>query len=129
MAKKKNNKPKKQAVDRDSDVGFSINPITIVRRTLQGRIFITLDFFKHNWVYIVAATLMMLMYISNKYVCQSNLAQLGQLKKDLNNAKTDCVDASSKYNSRILESNMKELVDTMHLDITVPDQPPYKLTD
>ncbi len=128
MAEKKRNKLKEK-VDRDIDVGFTINPLTIVRRTLQGRVFLTLDFFKRYWFYILAATIMMLMYISNKYVCQSSLAQLGELKTDLNNAKTDCVDASSKYNSRILESNMKALVDTMHLDITVPDQPPYKLEE
>ena len=128
MAAKKRNKLKEK-VDRDIDVGFTINPLTILRRTLQGRVFLTLDFFKRYWFYILAATIMMLMYISNKYVCQSSLAQLGELKTDLNNAKTDCVDASSKYNSRILESNMKALVDTMHLDITVPDQPPYKLEE
>ena len=128
MAKNKRNKLKEK-VDRDIDVGFTINPLTLLRRTLQGRVFLTLDFFKRYWFYILAATIMMLMYISNKYVCQSSLAQLGELKTDLNNAKTDCVDASSKYNSRILESNMKALVDTMRLDITVPDQPPYKLEE
>lgn len=126
MAKDKKNKDKRQST-RESDVGFTINPLTLVRRTLQGRLFLTLDFFKRNWYYVLAATVMMLMYISNKYECQSSLAEVGQLKIDLNNAKTDCVDASSKYNSRILESNMKQLVDTMHLDITAPDQPPYKL--
>ena len=128
MAKNKRNKLKEK-VDRDIDVGFTINPLTLLRRTLQGRVFLTLDFFKRYWFYILAATIMMLMYISNKYVCQSSLAQLGELETDLNNAKTDCVDASSKYNSRILESNMKALVDTMRLDITVPDQPPYKLEE
>lgn len=128
MATKKRNKIKEK-VDRDIEVGFTINPLTLLRRTLQGRVFLTLDFFKRYWFYILAATIMMLMYISNKYVCQSSLAQLGELKTDLNNAKTDCVDASSRYNSRILESNMKALVDTMHLDITVPDQPPYKLEE
>lgn len=129
MAKEKDkNKTKKAASEQELDLSFTINPVTIVQRTLQGRLFLTLDFFKRNWFYILAATLMMLMYISNKYECQSSLAEVGRLKVELNNAKTDCVDASSKYNSKILESNMQVLVDTMRLDITAPDQPPYQLT-
>ena len=103
------------------------NSSKIVRNVVQGRIFLTLNFFKKNWVYALAFIVLMLMYISNKYMCQNHLQQVMQLRLELDNARTDCVTASAKYNSMIRESQMKNLVDTMHLGLTSPDQPPYKL--
>ena len=122
-AKKQNNNAKKQ-----ENEGFTLNPLTLIQRALQGRMFLTLEFFKRNWFYVIAVTMMMLMYISNKYVYQSDKAKLGTLKVMLNNASTDFVDASSKYNSRILESQMKTYIDSMGIDLNISKQPPYKLT-
>lgn len=106
---------------------YGVNPLGIVKKTIQGRIFLTFDFFKRNWLYILAITIMMLMYISNKYECQNSMQQMITLTKDLDNAKTDFVNSSAKYNSLIRESQMKALIDTMHINITSPEQPPYKL--
>jgi len=125
MAKKNNNKEKAD----NMDYGFTLNPIVLFQRLLQGRTFLTLGFFKRYWVYVVAFTVMTLMYISNKYVYQSDKAKLGTLKVMLNNATTDFVAASSRYNSRILESQMKEYVDSMGLDLNLAKEPPYKLTE
>lgn len=126
MAQQKNKRGKKQDAKKGS--GIILNPIVLVQRALQGRMFLTLEFFKRYWLYVVAATVMMLMYISNKYVYQSDKAKLGTLKTVLNNASTDYVDASSKYNSRILESQMKSYIDSMGIDLNISKQPPYKLS-
>ena len=99
----------------------------VVKQVVQGRSFLSFDFFKHNWIYIVAGTAMMLMYISNKYVCQMNIKEVMDLKVELDNAKTDCVNASARYNSMIRESQMKSFVDPMHIDLASPEQPPYQL--
>ena len=122
--KKKNSKSKKQ----EKESGFTLNPLVLLQRALQGRMFLTLEFFKKYWLYVIAATVMMLMYISNKYVYQSDKAKLGTLEVMLNNASTDYVDASSTYNSRILESQMKSYIDSMGIDLNISKQPPYKLT-
>ncbi|MBQ2490938.1 MAG: hypothetical protein II592_08245 [Muribaculaceae bacterium] len=103
------------------------NNTHIWRNLAQGRIFLTLNFFKKYWIYALAFIVFMLMYISNKYMCQNHLQQVMKLRVELDNARTDCVTASAKYNSMIRESQMKNLVDTMHLGLTSPDQPPYKL--
>jgi len=126
MAAKKNNKKSK---DRQVEGGFTLNPVVLLQRALQGRMFLTLEFFKRYWIYVVAATIMMLMYISNKYVYQSDKAKLGTMKVMLNNASTDFVDASSNYNSRILESQMKTYLDSMGVDLNISKEPPYKLTE
>ena len=118
--KTKNNKKNADSEDRLSLLG-------ILQGVFQGRIFLTLEFFKRYWLYIIAATVMMLMYISNKYVYQSDMAKLKELKTSVNNARTDYVDASSNYNSRILESQMKQRVDSMGIDLNISNQPPYEL--
>lgn len=94
---------------------------------LQGRSILSLDFFKRNFVYIIFATGMMLMYISNKFVCQDYMAQTMKLHTELENAKTDCVNSSAKYNSMIRESQMKAFMAEMGLDLIAPEQPPYIL--
>lgn len=125
MAAKKQRK--KENKEKDNQ-GFTLNPVVLLQRTLQGRMFLTLEFFKRNWLYVIAVTVMMLMYISNKYVYQSDKAKLGTLKVMLNNANTDFVAASSNYNSRILESQMKSYIDSMGIDLNISKQPPYKLS-
>ncbi len=106
-----------------------VNTNGIVRDAFLGQSFLTFNFFKRNWIYVVALTVMMLMYISNKYVCQDCLQQVMKLSVQLDNAKTDCVNASAKYNSMIRESHMTAFVDTMRLDLTSPEQPPYNLDE
>ena len=100
-----------------------------VKGVVQGRSFLSWDFFKRNAVYIIAATVMMLMYISNKYVCQNYMREVMNLKFELENAKTDWVNASASYNSKIRESQMVAFVDSMHIDLTAPEQPPYFLKE
>lgn len=93
---------------------------------LQGRIF-SLDFFKRNAVYIIALVIMALMYIANKFVCQSSMQELLNLKTELADAQTDLVSSSAKYNSMILESEMTKLMRERHIGLSAPLEPPYKL--
>lgn len=122
-------KKKKEKKEEQEEFGFTLNPIVLIHRLLQGRSFLSLGFFKRYWIYVVAGTLMMLMYISNKYVYQSDKAKLGTMKVMLNNARTDYVYASSRYNSRILESQMKTYVDSMGIDLNLSKEPPFKITE
>ncbi|MBP5498412.1 MAG: hypothetical protein J6X81_03465 [Muribaculaceae bacterium] len=95
---------------------------------IQGKLFVSFDFYRQNWAYIIAVTIMMLTYIAQKYETQSNLEKVMMLTEELDNARTDCVNASAKYNSMIRESQMKQFIDTMRINLTAPDQPPYKLS-
>lgn len=117
MAENKNNK------------SHGVDTTKILSHAVQGRSFLTFDFFKNNWIYIVAATVMTLMHISNKYTCQECMSEIMELKTTLNNTKTDCVDISAQYNSMIRESQMSSFIDTLHLGLCAPEQPPYKLVE
>ncbi len=99
----------------------------IMRTFLQGRIF-TLNFFISHLLWIVLAIVMVLTYIGNKYECQTRLQETITLQAKLLNAKTDCVEAGANYNSMIRESRMQQYLDTMHVNLTAPEQPPYTLT-
>ena len=94
---------------------------------IQGRFF-SLDFFKRNAVYIIALVVMTLAYIANKFVCQSSMQEVLNLKVELANAQTDLVNASADYNSMILESEMTTLMRQKGIDLSAPLEPPYQLT-
>lgn len=96
---------------------------------MHGRLFFSYDFFSRYWFYVVLITVLIVAYISMKYDTQNKMNELQRLEIDLNNAKTDCVEASARYNSRIRESQMVDMVDTLHIDLSAPDQPPYRLYD
>ena len=96
------------------------------RGLLLGRLF-SLEFFKKNAIYIVALVVMALAYIANKFVCQSNMQEVITLKTDLENAQTDLVDASARYNSMIRETEMTKLMSQKNINLTAPQEPPYQI--
>ena len=112
-----------------TDKKNSKNKKSIAKQWVQGRSFLTLDFFRRNGLYILGGTALIMMKISKKYEYQNCLQQVISLSKDLENAETDCVMAGAKYNSQIRESEMMMRIDTSHIDLTMPDQPPYKIKD
>ncbi|MDO4512195.1 MAG: FtsL-like putative cell division protein [Bacteroidales bacterium] len=101
----------------------------VLNRWIQGRSFLTLDFFRRNFLYILGITALIMMNISKKYEYQECLQQVIKLNSELNDVRTDCVNASAQFNSKIRESEMKQLIDTCRIDLLTPDQPPFKLTE
>ena len=93
---------------------------------MQGRFF-SLDFFKRNAVYIIALVVMALMYIANKFVCQSSMQEVISLRTELSNAQTDLVNSSAAYNSMIRESEMTKLMRQKNIDLSAPLEPPFEL--
>lgn len=98
----------------------------ILKQIKQGRI-VSSDFFIKHWVPISLILIISFIYISAKYTCQLRKEQIISLRKDLNNAKTDCVRYSAEFKSQIREAKMKTLVDSMRLNLETPEQPPFKL--
>ncbi len=88
-------------------------PITVVRR-YSGVLLLVLLF--------------LLGYIANKFMCQLDMESIRQLKVELARVKTDYVNASASYYSRIRETEMRELVDSLGLGLKTSDCPPYNIT-
>ncbi len=71
---------------------------------------------------------MLMVYITNRYTCQTQMERIRTLERELEVAKTERVRAKSAYMSKIRESSIQEMVDSLGLGITVQEQPPYRLS-
>lgn len=100
---------------------------SLISRALHGRI-LSVDFFRRNWLVVLGVVVMLMVYMTNRYTCQTQMERIQRLEKDLEVAKTERIRAKSTYMSRIRESSMQHLVDSMRLGITVQEQPPFKLS-
>ena len=97
-------------------------------RALHGRILST-DFFRRYWWIVLGSVVMLMIYITNRYTCQTQMETIRTLQKELEVAKTERVRAKSAYMSRIRESQMQHMVDSLNLGLTIQDKPPFRLDD
>lgn len=100
-------------------------------RTLTGMIvrgqFLDSDFFKRNWIVFAVIVVISLSYITNKYSCQTQMEEERRLTEELDIVRTERVRLRSLYMGRIRESSMQALVDSLHLGLSVQENPPYRL--
>lgn len=76
---------------------------------------------------ILLVVIMILVYITNRYECLTSMEEIRRLNRELEIVETERVRVRSLYMSRIRESSMQQLVDTMHLNLKVQERPPYKI--
>ena len=95
-------------------------------KLINGRL-LSSDFFARHWKSVLLAILMVLIYITNRYQCLTRMEEIRRLEQELEVVETERIRVRSTYMSRIRESSMQELVDTMNLHLKIQDQPPYKL--
>ncbi|MCX4277641.1 MULTISPECIES: FtsL-like putative cell division protein [Muribaculum] len=96
-------------------------------KLINGRL-LSSDFFARHWKSVLLAILMVLIYITNRYQCLTRMEEIRRLEQELEVVETERIRVRSTYMSRIRESSMQEMVDTMHLNLRIQDKPPYKLS-
>lgn len=96
-------------------------------KLINGRL-LSSDFFARHWKSVLLAILMVLIYITNRYQCLTRMEEICRLEQELEVVETERIRVRSTYMSRIRESSMQEMVDTMHLNLRIQDKPPYKLS-
>lgn len=99
---------------------------SILDRLIYGQV-ISSDFFAHNWLIVFGIVTIIMVYITNKYNCQTKMEEIRRLNTELEIVKTERVRVRSAYMSRIRESSMQQLVDSLGLNLHVQERPPYKL--
>ncbi len=99
---------------------------SMTRKLIFGSI-ISLDFIQKHWISIFVLVLLVLIYISTKYKCQTDMEIINKLTNHLEVIKTERIHQRSTYMSRIRESAMQELVDSLHPGLVVQEQPPFHL--
>ena len=88
-------------------------------KALHGRV-LSIDFFRRYWMVVLAAVVMLMVYITNRYTCQTQMETIRTLQRDLEVARTERIRAKSVYMSRIRESSMQHLIDSLQLGRTAP---------
>ncbi len=100
------------------------NPLWWLSRLFHGQV-LSIDFFARNWLLVLICLVFVVTYISNKYNCQRSMEQVKELEQQLEVARTEAIRVRSDYMSKITERSMKARVDSLHLNLTVQEQPPF----
>ena len=100
--------------------------IKYLKLLVQGRIF-SLDFFRSHWVFIASVVFLFWLSIANRYVCQTKVETIKDLRFELSNAKTERVRATARYMGLGRHSRIIALVNENKLGLEIPDTPPVKL--
>lgn len=119
---KKKTKDKKSAPKKKNSV------LSFFRRIWLGEI-ISYEFFFKYWKYVAIIVLVFIVYISSRYEVRNRMDRIIKLKTELANARTEKVKASATYNSLIREQEMRQRLRNANINLQIPDQPPYKITD
>ncbi len=99
---------------------------SLLARVINGRL-LSGDFFRRYWGVLTLLMLFVLLHITNKYYCQTDMEQIRKLEAELEVSKTERVRAKSIYKSNTRESSMQARIDSMRLGLTVRTAPPFKL--
>lgn len=98
-----------------------------MRRLIYGQV-VSSDLFARNWLALLLGVFMVLAYISGKYSCQTKMEEVKRLTHQYEIINAELVRCRSRYMSQIRESSMQQMVDSLHLNLKVQENPPYRLS-
>lgn len=99
---------------------------SIITRLFRGQI-LSSDFFARHWLPVVICVLVVMVYITTKYTCQTNMERIAALERQLEVVNNEKARERSAFMGRIRETSMQQMVDSLHLNLKVQSQPPYKI--
>ena len=88
---------------------------------------IRVEFFLRYWIQLFWLLIMCMAFISSKYQTMTKMETIKSLQQELMVVNTERIRERSTYMSRIRESAMQQLVDTVRPGLTVQEQPPFVL--
>lgn len=89
--------------------------------------FVSLRFVKKHWITLFVSLVLIMTFISTKYQCMTDMETIANLRKELDVAQTERIREQSTFRSRIRESAMQEMVDSLLPGLGVQEQPPFVL--
>ncbi len=100
--------------------------LSFIERLFRGQV-ISSDFFARHWLPVVITILVIMIYITTKYTCQTNMEKISALERQLEIVTNEKARERSAFMGRIRETSMQQMVDSLHLNLKVQTQPPYKI--
>lgn len=110
------------------------NTKSIGRRLVDGLVLliwgdgVSSSFFGKYKFTVLVVMCLMLVYISFKYECKTQKETIDRLNKELAIVRSESIRQRSEYKSGTRESTMQNLIDSLHLQLKVQEQPPYLLS-
>lgn len=98
-----------------------------LRHVLWGNV-VTSDFFWRHKLKIFVALVLIMIYISTKYQCLTSMESIRRLEQELEVVRTERIRAKSDYMSRIRESSMAALADSIHPGLRARTTPPIPIS-
>lgn len=99
---------------------------SLITRLFRGQI-LSIDFFARHWLPVLIFVLVVMVYITTKYTCQTNFEKIAALEKRLEIVNNEKARERSTFMGRIRETSMQHRIDSIHLNLRVQSQPPYKI--
>lgn len=93
-------------------------------RVFRGQV-ISSDFFARHWLPILIFIIVMMVYITTKFTYRTNIEKIEALQKQLEIVQNESSRERSLFMSRIRETSMQQMVDSLHLNLRVQPQPPF----
>ncbi len=100
--------------------------VKYLKMVIQGRAF-SVDFFKAHWLIVLVLVGLFCVTISNRYMCQNKMKTILRLEKELVDAKTNRVQAESKYKVLNVPSKISTLIEEHRMNLQIPAEPPVKI--
>ncbi|MBD5313201.1 MAG: hypothetical protein K2G41_12220 [Duncaniella sp.] len=100
--------------------------LSIIPRLFRGQV-LSSDFFARHWLPVVLVVVVAMVYITTKYTCQTNMEKIAELERKLEIVNNEKSRERSAFMGRIRETSMQQMVDSLHLNLKVQSQPPYKI--
>ena len=88
-------------------------------RVFRGQV-ISSDFFARHWLPVLIFIIVMMVYITTKFTYRTNIEKIEALQNESARER-------SSFMSRIRETSMQQLVDSLHLNLRVQPQPPFTI--
>ncbi|MDE5988107.1 MAG: hypothetical protein K2H17_01785 [Duncaniella sp.] len=99
---------------------------SIITRLFRGQV-LSSDFFARHWLPVLICIVVIMVYITTKYTCQTNMEKIAALERTLEIVNNEKARERSAFMGRIRETSMQQMVDSLHLNLKVQSQPPYKI--
>lgn len=93
-------------------------------RVFRGQV-ISSDFFARHWLPILIFIIVIMVYITTKFTYRTNIEKIEALQKQLEIVQNESSRERSLFMSRIRETSMQQMVDSLHLNLRVQPQPPF----
>lgn len=100
---------------------------SIITRLFRGQV-LSSDFFARHWLPVLICIIVIMVYITTKYTCQTNMEKIAALERRLEILNNEKARERSAFMGRIRETSMQQMVDSLHLNLKVQSQPPYKIS-